>query len=302
MIPGPKKICKCLYNALVDAINHDGVEHAGYLAFLSLLSLFPFLVFLFAIAGFIGQTDVGLKLISIIVDNHIIPPGVLKALEPRFQEIESGPPQGLLTFAIVGAIWTASSAVEGLRTTLNRAYRVHTPPAYVLRRLLSIGQFLILAAVIIAVVMALIVAPGIWEYLKGLKPFVSLGSFNVVDGMIIDIWPYARYFITGITLFIVVCISYFILPNIKQRWLAVTPGAFLVVVLWFIAGMLFSGYLSNFNQVNIIYGSLGGLIAALLFFYLNAMIFIYGAEFNYHLEQAMGHKILEKRIPGKKQI
>lgn len=296
---GSKKILKCLYNALTDTIKHDGVEHAGYLAFLSLLSLFPFLVFLFAIAGFIGQTDIGLKLISIIIDNNLIPTSVLTALEPRFQEIESGPPQGLLTFAIVGAIWTASSAVEGLRTTLNRAYRVHTPPAYILRRLLSIGQFLVLAAVIIIVLLILIVAPGIWE---NIKPFIRLEKINFENELLVNVWPYARYVITSVTLFLVVCISYFILPNIKQKWKSVIPGASLVVVLWFFAGTLFSGYLSNFNQVNIIYGSLGGLIAALLFFYLNAMIFIYGAEFNYHLEEAMGHKILEKRVPGKKQV
>ena len=94
----------------------------------------------------------------------------------------------------------------------------------------------------------------------------------------------------------VVCISYYVLPNIRQKWIAVVPGALCVVILWFVSGVLFSGYLSNFNQVNIIYGSLGGLIAALLFFYITAMIFVYGAEFNYHIEQAMGHKIKEKKV------
>lgn len=288
----PRKIIKCSYKALNDTINHDGIEHAGYLAFLSLLSLFPFLVFMVAIAGFIGQTEIGLKLISIIVENRLIPANVLKALAPRFQEIESGPPQGLLTFAIVGAIWTASSAVEGLRTILNRAYRVHTPPAYILRRLLSIGQFLVMVAIIIVVLFLLIIIPQIWE---SAQPFINLHKLHLENEIIMYIWPYARYVITILILFLVVCTAYFILPNIKQKWMAVTPGAFCVVVLWFISGTLFSSYLSNFNQVNIIYGSLGGFIAALLFFYIAAMIFIYGAEFNYHIEEAIGHKLVEKK-------
>lgn len=287
----PRKIIKCSYKALMDTINHDGIEHAGYLAFLSLLSLFPFLVFMFAIAGFIGQTEIGLKLISIIVENKLIPANILKALEPRFQEIESGPPQGLLTFAILGAVWTASSAVEGLRTILNRAYRVHTPPAYILRRLLSIGQFLIMVAIIVLVLFLLIVIPELWD---NIQPFILLHNIKLENQIIVSIWPYARYLVTMLILFFVVCTAYFILPNIKQKLLSVTPGAFCVVILWFISGTLFSGYLRNFNQVNIIYGSLGGFIAALLFFYIAAMIFVYGAEFNYHLEEAMGRKYEEK--------
>ncbi len=292
----PRKILKCSYKALMDTINHDGIEHAGYLAFLSMLSLFPFLVFLFAIAGFIGQTDAGLKLISIILDNKLIPENILQALAPRFQEIESGPPQGLLTISIVGAIWTASSAVEGLRTILNRAYRVHTPPAYIWRRLLSIGQFLIIVAIIIVVLLLLIIIPQIW---LNIKPFISIGSINFENEYLLNIWHFARYCITVLILFLAVSLAYFILPNIKQNWKAVIPGALCVVLLWFIAGTLFSSYLRNFNQVNIIYGSLGGLIAALLFFYITAMIFVYGAEFNYHLEKAMGHKLKEKNLQHK---
>jgi membrane protein len=287
----PRKISQCSYQALVDTINHDGIEHAGYLAFLFLLSIFPFLVFLFAIAGFIGHTDIGLKLISIILDNQIIPAKILHSLEPRFEEIESGPPQGLLTFAILGAIWTASSAVEGLRTTLNRAYRVHTPPAYIWRRLLSIGQFLVLTAVVIFVILTLIATSEIWE---DLKPYLRIERINFHNETFTSIWPYARYFLTSLTLFMVVCFTYYILPNIKQKWKDVVPGALFVIVLWFIAGTLFSAYLSRFNQVNIIYGSLGGLIAALLFFYITAMILVYGAEFNYQLEKAKGRRIEEK--------
>ncbi len=286
-----KKIIECSNKALMDTVRHDGIEHAGYLAFLSLLSLFPFLVFMFAIAGFIGQTEIGLKLISIILNSKLIPEHILKALEPRFQEIESGPPQGLLTFAIIGAIWTASSAVEGLRTILNRAYRVHTPPAYLLRRLLSIGQFLIVTAISLFILFMLIIIPQFWDKIQ---IFVNNHDINLQNSIILSISTYTWHFITLFLLFFVVCAAYFTLPNIKQNWIAVTPGAFCVVILWFCAGNLFSLYLSNFNQVNVIYGSLGGFIAALLFFYIAATIFIYGAELNYHLEKAMGLKIIEK--------
>jgi membrane protein len=85
-----------------------------------------------------------------------------------------------------------------------------------------------------------------------------------------------------------------ILPNVKQTFISVSPGASVVILLWFIIGNIFSLYLSKFEQVNIIYGSLGGIIAFLLFIYLTAMIFIYGAELNYRLQRAKGGKIILK--------
>ena len=81
---------------------------------------------------------------------------MVQALSPRIRGNPSGPPQGLLTVAILGAIWTASSAVEGYRTVLNRACRVATPPAYVWRRLLSIAQTLILSFVVVLAMMVLV--------------------------------------------------------------------------------------------------------------------------------------------------
>jgi membrane protein len=292
-----KNLAKCFYTALVDTIQHDGIEHAGYLAFLAILSLFPFLVFFVAIVGFFGETDVGLKLIHLILDNHLIPSHIMPALEPRINEIASGPPQGLLTVSIIGAIWTASSSVDGLRTILNRAYRVSTPPAYIWRRLMSIAEFLIFTAIIILVTFLLIIAPNILEYASNLLHLTQLEQIMVQNGFSeISHWNSIRYVLTTTIILFLVATSYRILPNIKQTWKDVLPGSIVVVLLWFVAGSLFSAYLSNFQQVNIIYGSLGGMIAALLFFYIDAMIFVYGAELNHLITQALGREIKEKEV------
>ena len=284
---GYKRIYKCATDAVRDTINHDGIEHAGYIAFLAILSLFPFLVFFVAIVGFFGQSDLGIRVIHAIIENNFIPESILSGLKPRLDEIASGPPQGLLTIAILGAIWTASSMVDGMRTILNRAYRVNTPPAYIFRRLMSVAELLILTAVLIAVTFLLIIAPNLWENAKHLL------HLEEVDAIInfTPIWHYLRYVIATFVLFLVVLAAYFTLPNIKQTWLSILPGATFVIFLWLVAGELFSLYLSNFEQVNLIYGSLGGIIAALLFFYIGAMIFIFGAEFNYRISRAAGQKI-----------
>jgi membrane protein len=88
-----------------------------------------------------------------------------------------------------------------------------------------------------------------------------------------------------------------VLPNIKQSLLAVVPGALLVVVLWVGAAVLVSFYLSAFSQVTLVYGSLSGFIATLIFFYVMNVIFIYGAEFNHALMVMLGKRIVERAAP-----
>ena len=87
---------------------------------------------------------------------------------------------------------------------------------------------------------------------------------------------------------------YYALPNIKQSAASVLPGACITLALWYGAAWLLTTYLSEFTQVNLIYGSLGSFIAALLFFYVINVIFIFGAEFNYLLMKAFGERIVQK--------
>lgn len=270
----PGDIFICLKKATLCTLTHDGIEHAGYLAFLSMLSMFPFLVFTVAVIGFMGQGPAGAAFITSVLNN--LPTHVTVALQPRIVEIISGPPQGLLTVSILGAIWTASSAVEGLRTILNRAYHVATPPAYWLRRSLSILQLLFFTFILVLGMLLVIAIPLMLQHLEAWLGFYFLSEHQQYWGTLVFV---ASIFL----LFVAVCYIYYIIPNIRQRFISVAPGAAVVVLLWLAAAYVFTLYLSNFQQVNLIYGSLGGIIAALLFFYICNIIFIFGAELNYQI-------------------
>lgn len=284
--------CKCIYRAGYSTImKHDGIEHAGYLAFLGLLALFPFLVFLVAVIGVLGQGESGTAFISSLLQT--LPADITAAIRPRIIEIVSGPPQGLLTISILGAIWTASSAVEGIRTVLNRAYRVHTPPAYWFRRLLSILQLLVFTSILIFCMLVMVTVPLFFHYIEGLLG-IEVSQDEQQLGKLV-------FLLTISLLFIAVSYIYYILPNIKQRLISVVPGAAIVLLLWMGAAYLFTMYLSNFNQVNLIYGSLGGIIAALVFFYICNIIFIFGAELNYQIVSVLGLRIAERQKVAKKK-
>ncbi len=270
-------------------VTHDGMEHAGYLAFLGLLALFPFLVFATALIGVVDPgTPVASYLASLI---RQLPHQFIQALEPRIQEITTGPPQGLLTIAIIGAIWTASSAVEGMRTILNRAYRVHNPPRYLLRRTLSILQLIVFTFFLIVGMILLVTIPALLNILVAWVPIPLITTETLF-------WSRAIYFGSLGSLVLLVAWIYYAVPNIRQHWVSVWPGALLVVLMWVGAAKLFGLYLTNFNQVTLIYGSLGGIIAAIVFFYICNIILILGAEFNYHISQWAGMAVEEREVGG----
>ena len=291
-----KRFVNLNVNAIFNLFKHDGVEHAGYMAFITLLSFFPFLVFLMAVTGSIGKSDHGTEFIHLILDN--MPRDLIFALKPRVEEIISGPPSSLLTISILGTIWTSSSALEGLRTILNKIYNVSSPPAYILRRLLSIAQFFIIVAMLVVSMLILLLLPIIYQeisHFRYLKPIFELTE--QLNGSILSpIWDNARHFTFVITLFAGVIFLYYTIPNIKLKLRSLIPGSILVVILWLASGSLLSEYVYQFSQVNVVYGSLAGFIITLLFFYVIHIIFIYGAEINQLLDLEAKKKLIKNDL------
>jgi membrane protein len=265
---------KIFRKSLIDTIRHDGIEHAGYLAFLSILSFFPSLIFLIAVIGFFGESKIGTDFLYKIISG--LPNEMSRGLTPRIKEIISGPSDGYLTIAIIGVIWTASSSVEGCRTILNRAYRIAFPPPYILRRLVSIFEFFIIIFVIISGILIFVIVPVILKYFEK--------QFSIK--LEID---YDFFYLRQLAIFVILTTStsvlYYALPNAKQKFTQTIPGSILAVILWVILVNFFSLYLENFNQMNFVYGSIAGVIISLMFFYLISLVFIFGAEFNYNFHR-----------------
>ena len=270
-------------------VRNFGFEMAGYLTFLSLLSLFPYLLVILAVAGLLGQGEAGRDYIQLVLSH--LPPEAVRTLIPSINQILAGPPHGLLTFAILGAIWTSSSAIEAIRGILNRAYRVGAAPAYLRRRITAIFQVMVFTLFIVTLLTMLVLTPIVVRYFTsftGIEIPVELRSF-------ID-----HYFLllSGIGLFLIVNSLYYVLPNLKQSRASVMPGALLVVALWLVGAKLVSFYLTKVSQLTLVYGSLSGFIGTLIFFYVMLIIFIYGAEFNHELIVARGKEIEEREKSG----
>lgn len=258
-----------IWEAVVNLIRHEGLELAGYMSFMSILALFPFLIFVVAIAGFIGQAEGAGKFINMAFE--FLPPEVASVLGPTIANIVGNPRGDLLTFGILFAIWSASSGVEALRLLLNRCYGVPETRSVILLRLQSV-VLVVLSAIAIAIMSLAIVLAPVIERLLAHYHFEILLDRNA--------WFRLRYGAVIPTTMIVLIALHLFLPNRPPRLGEIWPGTLITAVLWITGAAGFSVYVDNLTSYNVTYGGLGGIVLSLLFFYVAAIIFGFGAEMN----------------------
>jgi membrane protein len=258
-----------MWEAVVNLIRHEGLELSGYMSFMALLALFPFLIFAVAVAGFIGQAQGAGKFIGLVF--QFLPPEVASVLGPTISNIVTHPRGDLLTFSILFSIWSASSGVEALRLLLNRCYAVPETRSVYLLRLQSV-IFVVLSAIVIAMMsFAIVLAPVIERLLAHFHVDVLVDS---------EAWFRMRYGAVIPTTMIVLIALHLFLPNRPPRLREIWPGTLITAVLWITGAAAFSVYVDNLATYNVTYGSLGGIVLSLLFFYIAAIIFGFGAEMN----------------------
>jgi membrane protein len=274
-----------VWKALEGMNRRNGFEIAGYIAFTVMLSLFPFLIFLVSIAGFFGDTRTGQDFISTL--SLFAPPDVIKTLQPAIQEVILNRSGSLLTIGLALALYSASSAVAALRLALDLAYGLDENRSFLLRKAQDFGVVLVGSIILISASAAIIAGPWAW------KLFVW---FTLVGDTDKDIYHLARYGFTLLMLMAAVMALHRVLPNARLTARQILPGALTTTILWIIAASALTLYFGEFSDYSATYGSLGGVIITLLFFYVSAIIFIFGGELNAAL---MAHE--EKLAPPPNQ-
>ncbi|MBU2089586.1 MAG: YihY/virulence factor BrkB family protein [Alphaproteobacteria bacterium] len=248
---------------------HEGMTRAGAISFSSLFALFPFLLFLTALAAMVGETAAVCDFVNYAM--KILPPDVAGTLQPAIEQVLGASEGGVLTFSMLMTLWAATSGVEALRDALNVAYDVEQQRHFLMRRLQGTLIVLMSSVVILFVMTSFVFLPLLWEPLAQWL-HIAEATFWIVNGVQI-----------GLSILLVwagIALLYRWLPNVPQNFRDVIPGAILSGVLWFAILAVFSWYLRSFGRFTVIYGSLGGIVVTLMFFYLSATSLIIGAEFN----------------------
>jgi membrane protein len=265
-----RNVLRPFWRALVRFLDHDGPALAGSIAFSVLLALFPFVLFLVALSGILGQDEQIQDFMAYVFE--FLPVEVGRTLFPIVSRIVLSPPQqGILTFSMIGTLWVSSSGVESLRTGLDRAYGVTDRRPFWWRRIQGLGFVVGGAGGILIVMLLIVVGPLVWQAVNALVSVPE--EFELLYNSL-------RYLAGGIGLGLVIWCLYRLLPNVKQRWLHALPGTLFATAVWLVGATVYSMYLQNVADYTVTYGSLGGIIGAMIFFFFTAMIFLYGAELN----------------------
>lgn len=264
-------------DAVDTMIDDMGMEMAGYIAFTGLLAIFPFLVFLAALSGFLSAIPDNLSALQAGLD--MLPKDVAGTLKPVIDEIIERRSGSLLTFGLLGALWVASSGFDSLRIALNTAYDVDEPRPWPMRKVVSISAVLIGGAVFILLSVLVILGPLIWDAILWISPLTGG-----------DRWAFSllRYAFSVLLVFAALLALHRWLPGRYLTWRELFPGVLVTTILWLAAASLFSYYVSNLGDYGATYGSLGGVIVTLLFFYISALLFIFGAELNAAISRRHG--------------
>jgi membrane protein len=287
----PMKWIKLPYHAAWRLVMVDeGLELSGYIAFTAFLSLFPFLIFLAALAGFLGTRETAHELIEAMF--RFMPADVAETLAPAVRQVIGSRQGGLLTFGVLATLWFASNGFEALRTGLNRAYGVVEQRAIWWLRLQSIVFVIGGSLIIFFLSLVVILGPLVWRVLG--PNIDQLLETRLVFGT-------ARYFVAAVLLLGSLLLLHRWLPNTKQAFARILPGVCATTVLWLFGAGLFSWYVGHLADYAVFYGSLGGVAITLMFFYISAILFIFGAELNAVWREHTGRRDAPQKVNGEEE-
>lgn len=240
-------------------------------AYYYMLSIFPLLILLISIVPYLSLDPQ--KALSYL--QSVMPSDSFNVIEDNVVDIITKPNGGLLTFGIIGTLWSASNGMQAFIRAMNDAFDVEETRSFIKSRLISIGLTLgLLAAFIIAMVLPV--------FGKVIMNFVE-NFINIPDGMqiLINVLRWAIAFVIMVT---VLAILYKVAPNKHFPFKQVLPGAIAATVMWQLISFGLSFYVSNFGNYSATYGSLGGVIVLMLWFFLTGLALVIGGEISalYH--------------------
>ena len=263
---------------LVKRINQDNIfGRAAQLSYYFLLALFPLLLFLINILGYLAQQGTAFRDKLLVYLAALMPASAFLLVHNTLDEVSAASGTGKLSFGLLAALWAASNGMGAISDTLNIAYNVKERRSWWKVRLISVALTVALAILILAALAIVLYGGTIGEALATRYGFGNL--FTTVWKIVQ--WPIALLFV--LTTFNLVYNFAPDIPAHARRW--ITPGAFVGVGLWLAVSFGFRLYLGFFDSYSVTYGSLGAVIILMLWFYLSGVAILIGGEVNGELQQ-----------------
>ena len=289
-----KRIGRAVIKAFKDVDQHHLLAFAGSLAYYFFMSLIPFLIFLASLLHYIPVTGLFDEILRGL--GYMLPADSMTLVRKVLADLMNSSGKGFLSFGILGTIWSASGGFSAMIEALNVAYDVQEGRPFWKTRSLAVLLTVVVGALVTVLLFAMIFGPH-WG--------AELAAKLNVGPLFTAAWMYFRFVLAAMCALLSVEVIYYLGPNVEQRrFIQTIPGSFIAVVLWVGASYVLGFYLEHFAQLSKSYGTLGAVVALLLWFYVSSAAILIGAEVNAELAKAVGKEppVKEAVEPGKEEI
>jgi membrane protein len=272
-------------------VDDECTDLAAALTYYAVLSIFPAAIALTSLLGVVGAAEDSVDMVLEVLE-PLVAPETLGTIEPALREVAGAPGAGLaLVLGLAVALWTASNYINAFSRAMNRIYEIgEGRPFWKLRPIMVLITFV--ALLLLAVVLLLLILSG---------PLArSIGDQIGLSDTTYTIWSIAKWPVIAVAVMLIVAVLYWATPNVQQpkfRWLSV--GAVVAIVTLVVAGAAFAFYVSKFGSYNKTYGSLAGVIIALVFLWISNLALLFGAEIDAELERG---RQLQAGIPAERDL
>lgn len=257
-----------------ETIEDDAQGLAAQLSFHFFLSLFAMLLALVGFASLFPLGDLADQFTRFLAP--VAPAPVLALIRKQMVAISQRPDSGVLTIGLLTALWSASAAMGAVVNALNRARGVEETRPWWRVRLVSLLLTLGMTVFILMSLSLVLAGPQAADLLSrwfGLSAIFSW-TWKIIQ------WPISfALVVTGVGL------VYHFAPNIQQRWRWFTPGSLTATALWLVGSLGFRVYVVSFSSYEATYGTLGGVIVVLLWFYVSGLAIVVGVEMDAEIER-----------------
>ncbi|WP_309134273.1 YihY/virulence factor BrkB family protein [Cellulomonas sp.] len=250
---------------------------AAALTYYGVLAVAPALLAIVSLLGLVSNPERTVDAILGIVQD-VAPEGADETLRPILQQLTEAPAAGLaLVIGLLTALWSASGYVAAFSRGMNRVYEIDEGrPVWKLRPILLLVT-LVLVVIAVLVIGAVVLSGGVAR---------SIGEAIGLSDAVVTVWNIAKWPVVVLLVALAIAILYHATPNVRQpkfKWISV--GAFVAILVWVLASLGFAFYVANFSSYNETYGSLAGVVIALLWLWITNLALLFGAELDAELER-----------------
>ncbi|MET0624095.1 MAG: YihY/virulence factor BrkB family protein [Pyrinomonadaceae bacterium] len=277
----------------------DVLGRAAQLSYYFLLALFPALLFLTSLLGYMAGEDSQLREGLFKYLATVLPGDASQLISKTVTDVTESSGGGKLSFGILATLWAASNGMGAISESLNAAYDLKESRPWWKVRLTAVGLTLALTLLIVSALVLVLYGHDLADAVAGK---FGLGEAFATAWKIVQ-WPLVLVFV----LLAFALIYYFGPDAHQQHWVWITPGAVVGVALWLLVSFAFKAYLSYFNSYSATYGSLGAVIILMLWFYFTGAAILVGGEINSEIENEMAKqgapeaKEKGEKSPGQKE-